>query len=167
MRARRLLPFCLLAVSVLASADVAADRAVPFKGSWTGVTISADETTFPVVSIVSEGAGQLTHLGRYTMVSPHTSHVFSGFTAGEQIFTAANGDTLTAYCEGTPVPDFSTGNLIVSGPLDCVFTSGTGRFEGVTGGYEFFLVATLQPEPLEGGGLKFATEAEITGEINY
>ena len=165
MHIQRLPPLCLIAIALFSSADVNA-RPVPFKGSWTGVTVSADETNLPVVSIVSEGDGQLTHLGSYTMVSPHTTNVVNGFTAGYQIFTAANGDTLTAYCEGTPLPDFSTGNLVVSGSLDCEIESGTGRFQGATGSYEFALVATLAGF-LENGAFRFATEAEITGEIDY
>ena len=165
MRARRLLPLYLLAFAVVSSAHVNA-KAAPLKGSWTGVTVSADETNLPIVSIVSEGDGRLTHLGNYTMVSPHTSNVSNGFTAGAQIFTAANGDTLTAYCEGTPVPDFSTGNLVVSGTLACDVTAGTGRFEGATGSYEFALVSTLVGF-LENGAFQFATQATITGEIDY
>jgi hypothetical protein len=167
MHIRRLLPLYLLAIAVVSSADVTA-KARPFKGSWTGITVSADDTNAPIISIVSEGGGQFTHLGDSTMVSPHTTNVApdSGFTAGEQIFTAANGDTLTAYCEGTPLPSFETGNLVVSGTLNCEVTSGTGRFEGATGSYEFALVATLVGF-LENGLFQFATEAEITGEIDY
>jgi len=50
----------------------------------------------------------------------------------------------------------------VVGSLDCTFTSGTGRFAGATGGYDFFLVATPQPgvfPPI------FETEATIMGLI--
>jgi hypothetical protein len=97
------------------------------------------------------------------MYSPHTSNVISGFTEGDQIFTAANGDMLTAYCVGGAVFNFPT----AVGSLDCEFTSGTGRFEGVTGSYEFSFASTLLPEPLPGGLPGFATEATITGEINY
>jgi hypothetical protein len=162
-----LLPVCLFAVALFSTADLKADHAVPFKGFWTGVTTSAVilDPSQPVVTIVSDGGGQLTHLGAYMMSSPHTSNIVTGFTEGEQIFTSANGDTLTAYCEGTPVFDFATG--IVVGTLDCEFTSGTGRFEGVTGSYEFSIVSTLLPEPLPNGLPGFATEATITGEISY
>ena len=165
MHVRRLLPLCLLAFAVVSSADVNAN-AVPFTGSWTGITVSADPSGFPVIAIVSEGSGQFTHFGNSTMVSPHTTNVETNFTAGEQIFTAANGDTMTAYCEGTPLPDFSTGNLVVSGTLDCEIVSGTGRFADATGSYEFALVATLVGL-LPNGLFQFATEAEITGEIDY
>lgn len=158
MRASRLfLP--VLVLSMIAMAAVDGTNSVPFKGSWSGVTVSADPTNFPVVAVVAEGSGQLTHLGRYFMTSPHTSNVFTGETIGDQIFTAANGDTLTAFCEGFPV--FQADGHVV-GTLDCDITGGTGRFEGATGSYEFFVDAA----PLPGGG-GFATEAQITGEISF
>jgi len=158
MRASRFVfVFVLLSVVAVASMHAASTR--PFKGSWSGVTVSADPTNFPVVSIVAKGSGQLTHLGRYAMTSPHTTDVFTGETKGDQIFTAANGDTLTAYCAG--FPQFQpSGN--VEGPLACEITGGTGRFAGATGGYEFFIVAT----PLADGS-GFATESTITGTISY
>ncbi len=154
----RLIPACLLAVA-FSTPLVHAQHLVPFKGSWVGVTVSADLTNFPVVAVVSEGGGQAAHLGAYTMVSPHTSHVFTGETIGDQIFTAANGDTLTAHCEGFPVPQ-SDGT--VAGTLTCHFTSGTGRFAGASGSYAFFLVAS----PRTDGGEGYATVASINGSIS-
>ena len=149
----------LLVFSMIAAAPIGAANERPFKGSWSGVTVSADPTNFPVVSIVAKGSGQLTHLGRYAMTAPHTTDVFTGETRGDQIFTAANGDSLTASCAG--FPQFQpSGN--VEGALQCQVTSGTGRFAGATGSYEFFLVAT----PLADGS-GFATEATITGTISY
>jgi hypothetical protein len=158
MRVLRLV-FALLVVSMVVTAPTSGANSVPFKGSWTGVTISADPTNFPVVAVVSAGTGQLTHLGNYEMISPHTSNVITGETIGDQIFTAANGDTLTAFCEGFPTfqPDGT-----VAGGLDCEITGGTGRFEGASGSYVFFLVASPLPD-----GSGFATEAEITGEISF
>ena len=150
---------CIVVFSALSLADVRAQQMVPFKGHWSGVTVAADLSTFPVVGVLSEGEGRATRLGRYTMASPHTSNVFTGETIGEQIFTAANGDTLIAHCEGVPLPQ-PDGTVV--GSLDCTFTSGTGRFEGAGGGYVFFLVATPQAgvfPPI------FETEAEITGSI--
>jgi hypothetical protein len=150
----------LVIFSMMVTAPIGGANSVPFKGSWSGVTVSADLTNFPVVAVVSDGTGQLTHLGRYFMTSPHTSHVFTGETIGEQIFTAANGDMLTAFCVGFPQPQPS-GQVV--GSLDCDITGGTGRFEGATGEYVFFLVAS----PRTDGGPGFATEAEITGTISF
>lgn len=132
---------------------------VPLEGEWSGITISADLTNFPVVSIVSGGGGQLSHFGRYTMVSPHTTNVFTGETLGDQILTAANGDTLTAYCAGFPQPQ---PDGTVAGTLACTITGGTGRFAGATGVYDFALVAS----PRTDGGPGFVTEARISGMIS-
>jgi hypothetical protein len=160
MSAKRLLPLCLLAVSVLSTADLRAQQLVPFNGTWVGETIAADLTNFPVVGVVAAGGGPIAGLGLSTMVSPHTSNVFTGETLGDQIFTAANGDTLTAYCEGTPEV-LDEGAMVIGG-LQCSFTSGTGRFEGATGSYEFFFTATR----LTDGRLGYSTVATITGSIS-
>jgi hypothetical protein len=156
---RRRIAACLLTVCSFSITAVHAEHMVPFKGTWTGVTISADPTDFPVVAVVSAGGGRITHLGRNTMISPHTTNVITGETIGEQIFTAANGDTLTAHCEGSPA--FQPDGTVV-GSLECTFTSGTGRFAGATGGYEFFLVAS----PRTDGGPGFETVADINGSIS-
>lgn len=148
----------LFTLSMIA-APMSASNAVPFKGTWTGVTVSADPTDFPVVSIVATGEARLTHMGRTTMTSPHTTNVFTGETIGDQIFTAANGDTMTASCAGFPV--FQPNGLVM-GALDCQIYSGTGRFAGATGSYEFYIVASPLPD-----GSGFATVAQITGEISY
>ena len=157
---RHLIPLLLLAVGAFSAVPVRAEVLVPFKGAWTGVTVAADFSNFPVVGVLSEGGGTLAHLGRYRMVSPHTSNVFTGETIGEQIFTAANGDTLTAHCEGFPVPE-PDGSSVV-GTLECTFTSGTGRFAGATGGYEFSFVAVLRTD----GGPGYATVADMDGSIS-
>ena len=149
----------LVVLSLAASASIGGARSVPFKGSWSGETVAADLSTFPVVGVISNGEGQLTHLGRYFMTSPHTSNVFTGETIGDQIFTAANGDQLTALCEGFPQPQ-PNGHVV--GALDCEITGGSGRFEGATGSYVFFLDAAPAPS-----GLGFVTEAQITGEIAF
>jgi hypothetical protein len=157
MRAIRF-AFPLLMLTMI-SAPLGANS-VPLKGSWSGVTVSAFPISATVVSIVAEGSGELSHLGRYFMTSPHTTDVVTGETIGDQIFTAANGDTLTAFCAG--FPQFQADGSVVGG-LDCEITGGTGRFEGATGEYVFFLTA----RPRTDGGPGFATEAQISGQISY
>ena len=147
------LAICALALSpALASAQ----QTVPFNGTWTGVTTAADLSGFPVVDIIADGAGSFSHLGASTMVSPHTTNVLTGETLGDQVFTSANGDQLTAYCAGFPMP---TPDGRVVGTLECTVTSGTGRFEGATGSYTFALEAVPQ-------GIGYATTAEINGSIS-
>lgn len=161
MRASRLI-LSLIVISMVSATTIRGASSVPFKGAWSGKTVSADFTDFPpIVGVVAEGSGQLTHLGRYTMTSPHTTDVVTGETIGDQIFTAANGDTLTAFCAG--FPQFQPDGTVV-GSLDCDITGGTGRFEGATGSYTFFLVATPLPGP---PGTGFSTEAQIDGQISF
>src|SRR5688572_26744942 len=87
---KRLLLCIVLLVSASGFRTSAADF-VPFKATWTGVTVSADPTGFPVVAVVSEGEGHGTQLGAFTMVTPHTSNVQTFELVGDHIFTAANG----------------------------------------------------------------------------
>ena len=74
--------------------------------------------------------------------------------------SAASWRMLTAFCAGFPAPQ-PDGSVV--GGLDCDITGGTGRFEGATGEYVFFLVA----RPRTDGGPGFATEAQISGQISY
>jgi hypothetical protein len=154
-----LLAVCALSVTAVRSVE----RTVPLNGHWEGRTISADPvSTFPLVQIVAAGGGQLSHLGKMTMVSPHITDVSNGHTYGDQIFTAANGDTLTAFCDGTPA--VFGGGALVTGTLACEITGGTGRFAGATGEYNLNLTSTLIVEELPVVG--YATVASIEGTIS-
>ena len=158
---KRLLLCTALLVSATGFRTSAADF-VPFKATWTGVTVSADPTGFPVVAVVSAGTGQGTHLGCYTMVTPHTSNVFTFELEGDHIFTAANGDTLTAHFAGQLTPTIVDGVPVsVSGVVPCVITGGTGRFAGATGHYDFTITAI----PLADGS-GFASTATMNGVIS-
>jgi hypothetical protein len=122
------------------------------------VTVAADLSGFPIVEVLASGQGQTTHLGRLTMDSPHFSNVFTGEVWGEQNFTAANGDTLTATFSGVLLPN-PDGSL--EGTLAATITGGTGRFEGAAGEYDFHIVAV----PLADGS-GFASTATIDGVLS-
>lgn len=66
---------------------------------------------------------------------------------------------LTAFCAGFPA--FNADGTVV-GSLDCEITGGTGRFDGASGSYLFFLNASPLPD-----GSGFATEAELVGAISF
>lgn len=129
-------------------------ESVPLKGNYAGQAVSAEpvEGGFFVTTV---GGGQLTHLGKFEFVSPH----FSGFdfsVAGQQILTAANGDTITGEFAGqlVPTPDFQ----FLVGDLEVTIVDGTGRFADATGSYTFSIV------------FEFATlksTATIDGSIDY
>lgn len=145
-------------VCVLAITSVNAGEFVPFKAAWSGITVAADVSGFPIVAVVASGGGQGTHLGQFTMVSPHLNNVLTFEVDGDQIFTAANGDTLTAHFTGVFTPN-SDGSLF--SVLPCVITGGTGRFDGATGRYDFAITAV----PLADGS-GFASTATIDGWVS-
>jgi hypothetical protein len=137
------------------TASLVAGETVPFKGTFVGQTVSAAPTDDPdVVFVTTQGDGQDTHLGRYAMVSPHLSNPVTLEAEGEQIFTAANGDLLTAEFAGQFVP---TADGFLLGELEAVITGGTGRFEGATGSYIFNIL--FDPAT-------FISIATIDGEIS-
>jgi hypothetical protein len=111
---------------------------VPFKGVFAGQAVSAVPTDDPgVLLITTVGSGNATHLGSFTMVSPHVADLFTLEVEGTQNFTAANGDTLTASFTG----QFSViADGFLSASIDCTITGGTGRFAGAGGGYTFNIV---------------------------
>ena len=157
MHIRRLL-CTLVAVAALSGTTTRAGQFVPFKATWSGVTVAADLSGFPIVAVVASGDGQGTELGHFTMVSPHLNNVFTFEVEGDQNFTAANGDTLTAHFTGvfTPQPDGS-----LTSTLPCTITGGTGRFAGATGSYGFHITAVPLPD-----GSGFASIATIDGVIS-
>jgi hypothetical protein len=120
-------------------------RTLPFAGYWEGQTIDAMPTDDPaVIAVTSAGDGLAVPLGRYTMVSPHLSHLDTLEAEGLQLFETARGDELTAEFTGqfTPTPD---GKLF--GVLDAAITGGTGKFASATGSYTFYILfdpATFQ-----------------------
>jgi hypothetical protein len=134
----------------------AADERVPFRGTWEGSTESATFIAPNVVLVVSSGTGRATHLGRFEMTSPHLTFLDTFGIEGTQVFTAANGDTLTATISGHLAPN-AGGNL--EGTLAGVITGGTGRFANATGSYDFHIIA----RPAAFG---FDSTATINGTIS-
>ena len=153
---RRLI--CSVVVLVALGLQSNAAEFVPFKATWSGVTVAADLSNFPIVAVVASGEGEGTELGHFAMVSPHLNNVFTFALWGTQNFTAANGDTLSASFAGTLTPH-ADGSL--SGTLPCVITGGTGRFAGATGHYDFAITAVPLPD-----GSGFASTATIDGVIS-
>ena len=102
-----------------------------FKGSLEG-TVTVTPINPPIASVLIEATGNATKLGRFTVVVPHVVNQAVRVGAGSYIFTAANGDTLTATFTGV-------GTLIAPGVLSttetATITGGTGRFADATGSF--------------------------------
>jgi hypothetical protein len=126
----------LSSVAVLAlvfslAGPVAAGDPVPLRGTLEGtVTVTPLEPPFESVDI--EGTGNATQLGRFTLEVPHTVNLAEGTGSGSFIFTAANGDTLSAEFIGQAT-------LLAPGVValseTAVITGGTGRFAGASGSF--------------------------------
>ena len=126
---------------------------VPLKGDYAG-----QATGVPVDGgflVTTVGGGNLTHLGKFAFVSPH----FSGFdfsVVGEQILTAANGDTVVGTFDSQlqPTPD----GRFLSGEIEVTIVGGTGRFANATGSYKFSIIFEFAT---------FKSIATIDGTIDY
>ena len=132
----------LVALAVFVSAAPAAGKSVPLKGSSSQQAVSAVPTEDPnVVFVTTVGEGHMTHLGRFTFVSPHASGLTDFSIEGTQNFTAANGDELYADISGQLQPVVEPdGHVFLVGTVTGTITGGTGRFENATGTYQFHIV---------------------------
>jgi hypothetical protein len=124
------LALAVLAIVGLASPSPAGEQ-VPFKGSFAGdVTVAGAP---PILSVLVEGAGTATHLGRFTVDIPHFVDVRTRTAIGTYEFTAANGDKVYAAFTGIATPTATPGVLYIE--ETATITGGTGRFAGATGGF--------------------------------
>jgi hypothetical protein len=133
----------LLAVLALVgtvAAPVAADD-VTFKGRLAGA-VDVTPLDPPLASVLITATGNATQLGSFTLRVPHLVNQATRIGHGSYVFTAANGDVLTADFTGQAT-------LIEPGVLSthetAVVTGGTGRFAGATGSFiadRTFYVAT-------------------------
>ena len=109
----------------------AAGEQVPFKGSLSGdVTVTPIAPPFLQVDV--EAMGKATQLGQFTLDIPHVVNRANGTAVGSYVFTAANGDTLTANFTGTATP---IGGGVLYIEEIATITGGTGRFAGVAGSF--------------------------------
>ena len=132
------------------SGPVAAGDQVPFKGSLAG-TVTVTPLDPPFASVLIEGTGNATQLGGYTLEITQIANQAERVASGSYVFTAANGDTLTADFTGE-------GTLLAPGVLfgveTATITGGTGRFAGATGSFTvertFFIFAGVTTGSFEG-----------------
>src|SRR5262245_13604426 len=81
------------------AAPVAGREEVPFNGSLTG-TAAISPLAPPFVSVLIDGTGLATQLGRFTVQNAHVVNQATRVLVGSYVFTAANGDTVTADFTG-------------------------------------------------------------------
>lgn len=115
-------------VLCLAGPASASDQ-VPFRGTMSGTAV-ATPLSPPIVSVLLETSGTASHLGRFTLVAPHTVNQATQTASGTYTLTAADGSTLSATLSGTAT-------MVAPGVLSIAetgtITGGTGRFADATG----------------------------------
>lgn len=128
------LSLSLLAVLTLCAAlvtPVAASGGIPFKGHLAG-TVAVTPLDPPLASVLIEATGNATQLGAFTLRVPHLVNQATRVGQGSYVFTASNGDVLTADFTGQAT-------LVEPGVLTmretAVITGGTGRFAGASGSF--------------------------------
>ena len=124
------------ATSTVIPGEVAALRReeVPFKGRLEGVVTRRTPLVPPLVSLLTEGTGNATHLGRFTVEIAHVVDTVARTLTGSYEFTAANGDTLIADVTGQFGPTLENPRVLLSVETATI-TGGTGRFAGATGSF--------------------------------
>jgi len=102
---------------------------LPFQGSFT--LASNGVVAFPILTVTGTLEGVASQLGRFTATTTEVVNMLTATGSGTYVFTAANGDQLTAAVSGGEVsftpPNLSTVEL--AGTIE----GGTGRFAGATG----------------------------------
>lgn len=97
--------------------------------------------------------GQVTHLGSWTDSGEGVmSDTFDYFISGHGTVVAANGDTV---------------DWEFTGPDSNHYTSGTGRFLGVTGGATFTITSSTDPVFNGDGTMTLEFTYDMVGEITY
>jgi hypothetical protein len=131
------------ALALCLAGPVAAAEQVPFHGTLSG-TVSVTPLTPPLTWVEIDGRGTATQLGQFTVEVPHIVNNATREATGTFVFTAANGDTLTADFTGQAT---FVAPGVVSISETATITGGTGRFAGATGNFSAertFYLATLE-----------------------
>ena len=149
---RKLIRTSLIAIAILVSlaGPTAARDQVRFKGSLSAAA-TVTPLTPPFASVLIEGTGNATQLGAFTVEIPHLVNQATRIGTGTYVFTAANGDTLTADFSGLAT---LVGPGVLSVSESGVITGGTGRFAGATGSFTtertFFVTTGVTTGSFEG-----------------
>jgi hypothetical protein len=145
----RQLAFTVAALTFLGLGLTAtAAHPVPFKGR-ADVTVTNAVPVPAGLQLTGSATGQATHLGQFTRTETIVLGPTGAFT-GTLVFTAANGDELTADVAG----QFTSATSAV-GAYE--FSGGTGRFQNASGGADF--------EATTADGVNF--DVTFAGSIHY
>jgi len=124
----------MLLTTALAGAAVAADKLVPFSGSFQGRETDIFQGPPPgTLAVNGSGGGIATHLGQFSLTWQLTVNLANASATGSFTFTAANGDSIFTMISGQAEPTDTPGVVRIV-EINTV-TGGTGRFEGAKGSF--------------------------------
>jgi hypothetical protein len=132
----------VLAALMLSGAATAGKPIVPFKGQSRGVVTTREvHVDLGVVITHSEGQGEATHLGSFTVTGDVSIYLFTptGVAIGNWTYVTANKDELYAHMIG------SGGADPLHGIGSFTITGGTGRFKGASGSYQQIITFAAVP----------------------
>ena len=117
--------------SAAAGGGLAANGAasVPFKGSFEG-SQTVTPATPPLVTVVMNGEGTGTLVGRFEISLPHTVNVATASASGVATIVAADGSRIVASFTGQ-----AQVGPIVTIVEQATITGGTGRFADASGSF--------------------------------
>jgi hypothetical protein len=105
---------------------------MPFKGGLSGAwTVDFDPPPSPFFTVVFDGTGNGTQLGRFVFHTVHRVNTADGTAAGSYELTSASGDTLTGDFTGASGPTETPNVFAIVETV--TITGGTGRFAGASG----------------------------------
>jgi len=163
MKIVMILTLMLFSMSVIAGETNLKPR--PFWGSFEGevsfpLTEACKDVTGVPFQTVSGTNGQMTHMGRTTLVTTHCSTPDGGAAVdGHAIFTAANGDEVWAdyYALTVQPPPY------IEQDITMVINGGTGRFQNASGNLQGRVYIEFQGFADPGWPIEFF----LTGSIIY
>lgn len=128
------LAITMMILTAAPAISAAAQKQVPFKGSFSGNDTDTGFTP-TTVTVLTNGTGIGTHLGQFTFTLEATVDITNGTDTGVAHFIVPNGDTIDATVSGAGVPVVTPDGLVFD--ITEIFTiiGGTGRFEGAQGSF--------------------------------
>ncbi len=143
------LPVAALILSTALALPAAAQKQVPFKGTFQGQDahdILSPGATIVVISTTAMGTG--THLGQFSLIREITGNLVNFSATGSAQWIAANGDSIDTTVVGQA-------ELVPGGFLKVTethtITVGTGRFTGAEGSFTVELFHELEVSGVDGG----------------
>ena len=135
MKASISLAVAAMLLTAALAVPAAAQKQVPFKGSFQGQETDTPEGGPPPTTVIADGSttGIGTHVGQFSFSYQLTVTLANRTATGSGQLIAANGDSIFTTITGSSVPTATPGVLSIM-ETDTI-TGGTGRFTGAQGSF--------------------------------